>query len=144
MTSRLPVVLNGMTVSSSPGTNFTFSIDAPPFFSPLQGIDGTTTATGRVVEFDAFGPDETWLVEFFAPVSAWRAHFRNAGDPPLGNLKIDVFDATNSLLGTLSADPSSDVEFLGFVLDMGELADHLVFPADPAESTPSTSITSRW
>jgi hypothetical protein len=124
-----PVVLNGMIVTSAAGTDFNFAIDVPPYFSPLQGIDGTPKANGRAADFVPLSLNETWRIDFPVPVTAWGADFKGAGDPPNGNLMIDVFDETNALLGTLQADAAPDVEFLGFQLSMGEHSGHLIFRA---------------
>jgi hypothetical protein len=124
-----PVVLNGMIVSSAAGTDFNFAIDVPPYFSPLQGIDGTPKANGRAADFAPLSLNETWRIDFPLPVTAWGADFKGAGDPPNGNLMIEVFDETNVLLGTLLADAAADVEFLGFQLSMGERSGHLIFRA---------------
>lgn len=124
-----PINLSGMVVDSVPGTNFNYSIDVPPYFSPLQGIDGTPKATGRAADFAALSIFETWRIAFTTPVTAWGADFKGAGDPPNGNLQIEVYNTGGSLVGTLFADPSADVEFMGFVLTAGEVADHLIFRA---------------
>jgi hypothetical protein len=124
-----PVVLNGMIVTSAAGTDFNFAIDVPPYFSPLQGIDGTPKANGRAADFAPLSLNETWRIDFPIPVTAWGADFKGAGDPPNGNLMIEVFDETNALLGTLQADAAPDVEFLGFQLSLGERSGHLIFRA---------------
>jgi hypothetical protein len=41
-------------------------------------------------------------------------------------LAIDVFNQSDSLLGTLAAN-AADLQFLGFHLNMGQTADHLIF-----------------
>jgi hypothetical protein len=124
-----PVVLNGMIVTSAAGTDFNFAIDVPPYFSPLQGIDGTPKANGRAADFAPLSLNETWRIDFPISVTAWGADFKGAGDPPNGNLMIEVFDESNALLGTLQADASPDVEFLGFQLSTGERSGHVIFRA---------------
>ena len=128
-----PLALNGMTLQADADVldpTFESFVDAPPIVPAGQDVNGTAHAVGRVIDHTSLGITN-WRLDFSTPATAWGADFRQAGIVVSGPLVIDVVDQGNSLLGTLAAN-AVDLQFLGFQLDMGQTADHLIFRSDPA------------
>jgi hypothetical protein len=128
------VAANNMTLSAGSGFNgaTTNKIDVTPFVEAGYSGDGTPFA---LVELTATA---TMRIDFTAGVEAWGADFTGISDDVRVS-RIDVFDASNALLGSIVAPTVAGTynqRFIGFDLTGGDHADHLVFVfTNPAAAT---------
>lgn len=120
------VALNNMSVIGTTGANgpFTQKIDALALeFSAFYDIDGTAQML-----VDLQGSVQNTRIDFTNGVTAWGADFRGAADVPR-DTRIHVYDALNSLLGTVfmtSSSSNNDLQFYGFQLTGGPTASYLI------------------
>lgn len=122
--SPASVAANNMTLSAGAGANgsITNKIDVSPFAFPGYTPDATPflladlTLTAIV------------RVDFTTDVTAWGADFTGISDDGRVS-RIDIFDASNALLGSITAATAAGTfneRFIGFQLT-GGAADHLQF-----------------
>ena len=119
------VAADNMTLSAGTGLNGanTNKVDVAPFVEAGYSGDGTAFA---FVELTATA---TMRIDFTAGVEAWGADFTGISDDVRVS-RIDVFDASNALLGSIVAPTVAGTynqRFIGFDLTGSDRADHLVF-----------------
>ena len=123
--SPASVAANNMTLSAGSGINgvITNKIDVPPFETPPYSADATPFAWVDLTS------TATMRIDFTADVKAWGADFTGISDGGRVS-RIDVFDSSSVLLGSIVALTASDPfnqRFIGFDLTGGDRADHIVF-----------------
>ena len=104
-----PLTLNGMTLQADADvldSTLESFVDALPIVAAGQDVNGTAHAVGRVINHTTLGLTN-WRLDFSTPAIAWGADFRQAGIVVTGPLAIDVFNQSDSLLGTLAPMPQT-------------------------------------
>lgn len=129
-----PVLLaGGMSLQVDPDTfDVTFESLIRATLPVGAGVDGSEHASIRLAEVNATGASTTMRLDFANGATAWGADFAGLGGVGGGTFVLDVYDVTDSVLGTV--DPASlalgsggGAGFIGFNATGGDIASYLVF-----------------